>query len=60
MVEKFFEVILEFGPQRYQMDHLVFHSHTRAGNILLVVYVDNIIITGDDLRCIALLKQFLQ
>ena len=45
MVGKFSKVILEFGPQRYQTDHVVFHSHNRAGDILLVVNVDNIVIT---------------
>jgi hypothetical protein len=45
---KFYEAVLEFGLQRCQADHLVFHLHTRAGYILLVVYVDDIVITGDD------------
>jgi hypothetical protein len=42
------------------MDHLVFHLHTNAGYILLVVYVNDTVITGDDLGGIVRLKQFLQ
>jgi transposase InsO family protein len=57
---KFFETVLKFGLQRCQTDHSVFHLHTSAGYILLVVYVDDIVITGDDSGGIARLKQFLQ
>jgi hypothetical protein len=57
---KFSEVVMEFGLKRYQIDHLVFHLHTSAGYILLVVYVDDIVIIGDDLGDIARLKMFLQ
>jgi hypothetical protein len=58
MVWKFSEAVLEFGLQRCQTDHSVFHLHTSAGYILLVVYVDDIVITGDDSGGIARLKQF--
>ena len=57
---KFSEAIMEFGLQRCQTDHSVFHLHTSAGYILLVVYVDDIVITGDDSGGIARLKLFLQ
>jgi hypothetical protein len=57
---KFFNVVLEFGLQRCQTDHSVFHSHTSASYILLVVYVDDIAFVGYDLGGIAQLKQFLQ
>jgi hypothetical protein len=56
----FSEAIMEFGLQRWQTDHSVFHLHTSVGYILLVVYVDDIVITGDDSRGIARLKLFLQ
>jgi hypothetical protein len=51
---------LEFGLQRCLTDHSVFHSHTSAGYILFVVYVDDIVFVGYDLGGIAQLKQFLQ
>jgi hypothetical protein len=45
---KLSEAIMEFGLHRCQTDHSVFHLHMSAGYILLVVYVDDIVITGDD------------
>jgi hypothetical protein len=45
---KFFEAVMEFGLQHCQTDHSVFHLHTSVGYILLVVYVDDIVIIGDD------------
>jgi len=50
---KFSEAVLKFGLQRCQTDHSVFHLHTSAGYIFLVVYVDDIVITGDDSEGIA-------
>jgi hypothetical protein len=51
---------MEFGLQHCQTDHSVFHLHTSAGYILLVVYVDDIVITGDDSGGNVRLKLFLQ
>jgi hypothetical protein len=51
---------MEFGLQHCQTNHSVFHLHTSVGYILLEVYVDDIVITGDDSRGIAQLKLFLQ
>jgi hypothetical protein len=51
---------MEFGLQRCQTNHSIFHLHTSAGYILLVVYVDDIVIIGDDSRGIAQFKLFLQ
>ena len=45
---KFFELVLEFGLQRCQIDHSVFHLHTSASYILLMVYVDDIVINRDN------------
>ena len=57
---KFSKVVLKFSLQRFQTDHSVFHLHTSACYIFLVVYADAIVIIGDDVEGIALLKQFLQ
>jgi len=53
---KFSKAVLEFGLQRCQTDHSIFHSHSSAacaGYILLEVYVDDIVIIEDDSRSIA-------
>ena len=42
------------------VDHSVFHLRTSCGIILLIVYVDDIVITGDDSTGIEKLKKFLQ
>ena len=45
--------------QKSNSDHSVFYKNSQAGIILLVVYVDDIIITGDDMADISSLKSFL-
>ena len=45
---KFFAAVMEFGLQRCQTNHSAFHLHTSAGYVLLVVYMDDIMITNDD------------
>lgn len=45
---KFIEVVLEFGLQICQTGHSVFHLHTSVGYNLFLIYVDDIVITGDD------------
>jgi hypothetical protein len=57
---KFSKALLKFGLQSCQMDHSVFHLHTSAGYILLVVYVNDIVITEDDSGGITRLRQFLE
>ena len=56
---KFSEVIEKFGMQKSKSDHSIFYRNSQAGIILLVVYVDDIIITGDDMAGISSLKSFL-
>ena len=45
---KFSEVVLKFGLRRCHSDHSVFSHTSDRGKIFLIVYVDDIIITGDD------------
>ena len=56
---KFSDAIMRFGMRRSQSDHSVFSLMSARGKVLLIVHVDDIIITGDDQRGIDELKQFL-
>jgi hypothetical protein len=64
MVRRFLQLaLISVGcekSKKCQTDHSIFHLHTSAGYILLVVYVDDIVITSDDSGGIARLKLFLQ
>lgn len=51
---------MDFGLHQCQTDHLVFHLHIVARYIILLVYVDDIVITRRDFGRIIKLKQFLQ
>ena len=56
----FSSVVQEFGVTRSTSDHSVFYHHTSLGQcIYLIVYVDDIIITGSDQDSIQKLKQHL-
>ncbi|RVX13353.1 Retrovirus-related Pol polyprotein from transposon RE1 [Vitis vinifera] len=53
-------VLQEFGMSRSTADHSVFYHHNSSGQcIYLVVYVDDIVITGNDQNGIQNLKQHL-
>nr|GEV61802.1 cysteine-rich RLK (receptor-like protein kinase) 8 [Tanacetum cinerariifolium] len=56
---KFSNVVIEFGLRRSVYDHYVFYSSLNAGCILLVVYVDDIVITDGDKAGIKKLKSFI-
>nr|GEV55611.1 retrovirus-related Pol polyprotein from transposon TNT 1-94 [Tanacetum cinerariifolium] len=53
---KFSNAVIEFGLRRSVYDHFIFYSSSNAGCILLVVYVDDIVITGIDKARIKKLK----
>src|SRR5258707_13654314 len=57
---KFSDAVLRFGMKRCHSDHSVFSLASDQGRILLIVYVDDIIITGDNKKGIDDLKLFLQ
>ena len=53
---KFIQVVEEFGMQKSKSDHSVFYRNSNSGIILLLVYVDDIVITGSDFEGISSLK----
>src|SRR5262249_24456397 len=47
------------GMTKSKLDHSIFYRQSKAGIILLVVYVNDIVITGNDTIRISSLKSFL-
>ena len=56
---KFNQAVETFGMQKNKFDHSVFYKNSSSGIILLVVYVDDIVITRSDSKGILSLKTFL-
>ena len=56
---RFCSVVRKFGLIQSKCDHSVFYQNSDAGLILLVVYVDDIVITGSNVDGISSLKAFL-
>ena len=56
---KFSSTILHLGYTASPYDSALFLRRTEKGTILLLLYVDDMIITGDDLSGIQELKDFL-
>jgi transposase InsO family protein len=55
---RFTKVMLALGYKQSQGDHTLFVKHSSSGGVcILLVYVDDIIVTGDDFAGIANLKQ---
>uniref|UniRef100_A0A2N9FV09 Integrase catalytic domain-containing protein n=1 Tax=Fagus sylvatica TaxID=28930 RepID=A0A2N9FV09_FAGSY len=53
--DKFSKAVVSHGMTRSQADHSVFFKKTRTGIVILVVYVDDIVITGSDKEGIQIL-----
>ena len=56
---KFNLAVEAFGMQKSKFDHSAFSKNSNYGLILLVVYVDNIVITGSGSKGILSLKSVL-
>ncbi|CAM8996453.1 unnamed protein product [Rhodiola kirilowii] len=56
----FTAAVEKYGMQKSKSDHSVFYTQSGNGIILLVVYVDDIVITGNNSEGIDSLKGFLQ
>lgn len=50
--KKFSSAVQEFGFQRSHADHSLFVRKRKEGTTVLVVYVDDIVLTGDDVEAI--------
>ena len=57
---KFNQTVEEFGMQKSKSNHSVFYKNSISSIILLVVYMDDIVITRNDSKGISSLKSFLQ
>ncbi|KAL0546617.1 hypothetical protein IC582_016529 [Cucumis melo] len=57
---KFSQALVCFAVQKSTSDHFVFYRRSNNGIVLLVVYVDDIVITGNNASSISSLKTFLQ
>ena len=53
---KFSSVVKEFGMTCIEVDHSIFYHHLNTGCIYLVVYVNDIVLTGSDHHGISQLK----
>ncbi|KAL0458459.1 UNVERIFIED_CONTAM: Retrovirus-related Pol polyprotein from transposon RE1, partial [Sesamum latifolium] len=58
--DKFSKVINNFGFHRCQADHSVFVQRGPSGIVIVVVYVDDILISGSDIKGIEKTKEYLQ
>ena len=52
-------MVKKFGLQKIKYDNYVFYRNSQVGIFLLVVHVNDIVITGNDMAGISLLKSFL-
>jgi len=57
--DKFNTIVAHYGLKRSSSDHSTFVRHSSAGTIILAIYVDDIVIIGDDDQVIIQLKAYL-
>ncbi|KAG6387565.1 hypothetical protein SASPL_152757 [Salvia splendens] len=57
--DKFSSVLGTIGFKQCKSDHLVFVRHQTSGIVILIVYVDDILISGSDVRGIEVIKKYL-
>jgi len=57
--DKFGTINPQYGLKYFVSDHSLFVQHSFAGSIILVIYVGDVMIYGDDLHGIVALKEFL-
>ena len=57
--DRFSKAMTSFGYQQSNADHTLFIKHHKGKITLLIVYVDNIVMTGDDKEEMARLKKLL-
>lgn len=56
--ERFGRAVKSYGYNQSQADHTMFYKHSESGKIsILIVYVDDIILTGDDPKELADLRE---
>ena len=53
---QFSEVVQEFGLKKGSCDHFAFYQQSKAGIILLVIYVDDIVTQGVTMQALQLLS----
>lgn len=57
--ERFHKVMIKFGYNPRHVDHTLFIKCRDGKNIVLIVYVDNIIVTGNDKKELSELQKCL-
>ena len=58
--ERFGKVVKRFGFLQSHANHTLFYMHSKEGKVaVLIVYIDDIILTGDDCEQLEHLKKFL-